>query len=158
MPGLVERLGHLSDRLFDRLRDRRAFTLTEESAVAGDLESLRGQTYAVLVTFRRDGTAVPSPVWLGVDDHGRVYVKTRRDAGKVKRLRRDNRVAIAPSDARGRPTGPAVRGSGRVLPQPEWAHAEETLAAAYGASRRISERLLGGPPDAAAYLEITPRT
>ena len=151
-----ERFARLSDRAFDRLRSRRAFTVSEADAVDGDLRSLRGHAYAVLVTFRRTGEAVPSPVWFGLDGEGRAYVKTRHDVGKVKRLRNDGRVLIAPSNARGAPSGPAVHATGRVLAQSEWGRAEQALAAAYGAGRRISERVIGGPDELAAYIEITP--
>lgn len=152
----LERLGRFSDRVFDRLRHRSAFTLTDDGAIDGGFDSLRGHKYALLVTFRRSGEAVPSPAWIGVDAGGTAFVKTRRDAGKVKRLRGDSRALVAPSTARGKPVGPAIRATGRVLPAQDWAHAEETLAAAYGAGRRISERVLGGPDDAAAYIELTP--
>lgn len=152
---VLERFARVTDRIFDRLRDRRAFTLTDEAATDGDFEELRGRPYAVLVTFRRNGEAMPSPVWFAVE-RGRVYVKTARDVGKVKRLRRDSRVLLAPSNVRGKPLGPAVRGTGRLLPAEEWPRAEETLAAAYGASRRISERVLGSSEEAAVYIEITP--
>lgn len=152
-----ERFARLGDRLFDRLRDRRSFALDDHTAAEGDLTALRGHAYAVLVTFRRNGDALPSPVWIALDDQGRAYVKTRHDAGKVKRLRNDARAVVAPSNARGRPTGPAIRATGRVLPRDEWPHAEATLAAAYGTGRRVSERVLGGPEDLAAYIELTPR-
>ncbi|MDQ1396118.1 MAG: hypothetical protein QOG64_1377 [Acidimicrobiaceae bacterium] len=151
-----ERLARFSDRMFDSLRDKRAFTLTDDAATDGDFESLRGHKYAVVATFRRNGNVVPSPVWFGIDHRGHAYLKTRHDAGKVKRLRHDSRALIAPSNLRGKPTGGAVRGTGRVLPQAEWAHAEETLKAAYKTGRRISERVLGGPQDMVAYIEITP--
>ena len=153
---VLERFARFSDRLFDRVRDRRAFTLSDDIAVDGNLEPLRGQEYAVLVTFRRDGEAVPSPVWFGIDDAGRAYVKTRGDVGKVKRLRNDSRVLMAPSNMRGKPTGPPIRATARLLPEDEWAHAEATLAAAYGTGRKLSERVLGGPDSMAAYIEITP--
>ena len=152
---VIERMGRLGDRMFDRMRDKRAFTVTEDSAIDGDLSSLQGQSYAVLVTFRRNGEAMPSPVWFAVTDDGRAFVKTRHDAGKVKRLRHDPRVLIAPSTSRGKPIGPAIRATGRVLPQEEWGPAEDALAADYGAGRGISERVLAGPAEAAAYLEIT---
>jgi PPOX class probable F420-dependent enzyme len=150
------RLARWSDRTFDRLRDKRAFALTDATAVDDDFDSLRGQRYAVVVTFRRHGDPVPSPAWLGVDEAGRAYLKTRQDAGKVKRLRNDSRTLIAASSVRGKPTGPAIRGTGRVLPREEWPHAEATLAAAYGIGRRISERVLGGPDEMVGYIEITP--
>jgi PPOX class probable F420-dependent enzyme len=155
--GPIERIARFSDRVFDRLRDRAAFSLTEHDAIDGDFASLRGRTYAVLVTFRRNGEAVPSPVWFAIDDSGAAYVKTRHDAGKVKRLRNDSRALLAPSNLRGKPAGPAVRAIGRVLPEDGWAHAEDTLAGAYGPGRKISEGLLGGPDGVAAYIELTPR-
>jgi PPOX class probable F420-dependent enzyme len=152
----LERLGRFSDRLFDRMRSKRAFTLTEASAIDGSFDSLHGHKYAVVVTFRRNGDAVPSPVWFSVDERGRAYLKTRHDAGKVKRLRNDSRILIATSNVRGKPVGPTVRGIGRVLPREEWAHAEQTLANAYGAVRRISESVVGGPEEIAAYIELAP--
>jgi PPOX class probable F420-dependent enzyme len=151
-----ERWTRLSDRVFDRLRHKRAFTLTDDNAVEDDFESLRSHKYAVVVTFRRNGDAVPSPVWFGVDEEGIVYLKTRHNAGKVKRLRHDSRTLIAPSTIRGKPTGPAIRAIGRVLSEEEWAHAEETLAAAYGTGRRILDGVLGGPEDMDAYIQVTP--
>jgi PPOX class probable F420-dependent enzyme len=152
-----ERFGRLSDRVFDRLRDKRAFTLTDDGAIEGDFRSLRAHKYAVVVTFRRNGDAVASPSWFAVAGKGAAYLKTRHDAGKVKRLRNDSRTLIAVSSARGKPKGSAIRATGRVLPKEEWGYAEETLARAYGIGRRVSERVLGGPEDLAAYIEIVPR-
>jgi hypothetical protein len=43
-----------------------------------------------------------------------------------------------------------------VLPEAEWARAEAILTAAYGVGRKLSERVLGGPEELAAYIEITP--
>lgn len=154
--GARERVARFSDRVFDRLRDTRAFDLTDDNAIDGDFGSLGVQTYAVVVTFRSTGEAVPSPVWVGVDDGGHAYVKTTPYAGKVRRLRHDRRVVVAPSTLRGKPLGPAIRATGRVLPSSEWAHAEATLARAYGGGRRVVERLLGGHEELAAYIELTP--
>ncbi|MEA3055637.1 MAG: hypothetical protein QOD30_1069, partial [Actinomycetota bacterium] len=106
---MKERLARASDRLFDRLRARAAFTVTEDTAVDGDLDSVRGSTYALLVTFRRNGDPLPTPVWCAVDDAGIAYVKTARHAGKLKRLRNDDRALLAPATARGKPTGSAIR-------------------------------------------------
>lgn len=47
-----EQLLRFGDREFDRLRDKRAFFVAEDAAIAGDFESLRGHAYAVFVTFR----------------------------------------------------------------------------------------------------------
>src|SRR2546421_3962866 len=128
----VERVARFTDRVFDRLRHKDAFAVGEADAVDGGFESLRGRKYALLVTFRRNGDAVPSPVWFGIDTSGRVYIKTAPNVGKVKRIRNDNHVLMVPSTARGKPVGPAIRGTARILPRDERPHAEATLAGAYG--------------------------
>lgn len=52
--------------------------------------SLGRERYVSLATFRRDGRAVPTPVWVA-EHAGRLYVFTEGTAGKVKRLRNDPR-------------------------------------------------------------------
>lgn len=71
--------------------------------------------WAVLLTsHRRDGTGVGTPVSIAVDgDHA--YFRTPGIAGKVKRIRRDPEVEIAPSTFRGRPTGPEIHARARLL-------------------------------------------
>ncbi len=71
--------------------------------------SLEGQKYMSLVTYRRDGTKVPTPVWFVIGD-GNVYVWTIRTSGKVKRIRHNPNVACAPCKFRGDPLGPYFEG------------------------------------------------
>ena len=153
--GISERLMHRSDRFFDRMRHREAFAIRVEDAVEGSFEPLRGEHYVTLVTFKRSGEAVPSPVWFGLDDRGRAYVQTARDAGKVKRVRNDGRALIVASTSRGKPRGKPLVGVARELPETEWAHAEATIAAAYGAGRRVYRRVLADET-LETYLEIAP--
>jgi uncharacterized protein len=155
---ISDRLSRLANRLYDGMRDRRAFELRAEDAVPGSFGLLRGHKYAVLVTFRRNGEAVPSPVWFGLDDQGRAYVRTMHDAGKVKRVRNNPQALLAPSTVRGRPTGAAVAATVRIVPRPEWPHAEATLRGAYGIGRKLYERAFGGGDDTETYLELTPTT
>jgi PPOX class probable F420-dependent enzyme len=82
--------------------------------MASDLERLGHGKYLLLTTFRRDGTPVPTPVWVACDER-ELYVWTVRDSGKVKRIRRDGAVRIAGCDIRGRSSGPEVAGTARVL-------------------------------------------
>ena len=70
--------------------------------------------YIRLTTFKKDGTAMPTPVWV-VDDGERVYVTTLESAGKLKRIRNSGRVLVAPSDWRGTPNGDEVEGQAEVL-------------------------------------------
>ncbi len=56
--------------------------------------------YISLETFRRDGTGVKTPVWFAELD-GLLGVFTNGKSYKVKRLRRDPKVRVAPCDLRG---------------------------------------------------------
>lgn len=77
---------------------------------------IAGSRYISLATFRRDGTAVATPVW-SVEENGDLLVWTRQDSGKVKRIRNGTRVTVAPCDARGRtPDGAQpAEGSARLM-------------------------------------------
>jgi PPOX class probable F420-dependent enzyme len=154
---LKDQVGRMMNRVYDRMRHPDSFKLRIEDAVDGGFETLRGKKYGVVVTFRRSGQSVPSPVWFAIDEAGRAYVGTMRDSGKVKRIRNDPGVLLAPSTVRGKPSGLAVRGVARVLPEDEWPHAEATLAGAYGLGRKIYEVAFATPEELAAYIEIVPR-
>ena len=81
---------------------------------ADSLTQLGNHWAARLTTYRRDGTPVSTPVNVAVD-RGRVFFRTYEQAGKFKRLRNNPEVDVAPSDARGRPTGPSTRAVARLL-------------------------------------------
>lgn len=59
--------------------------------------------YLNLETFRKNGQGVRTPVWFAADpsDAQRLYVYTIGNSGKVKRIRNNPRVRIAPCDMRG---------------------------------------------------------
>ncbi len=80
------------------------------------LEELGRARYVSLTTFRKDGTPVATPVW-AVADGGELYVWTRSDSWKVKRIRNNGRVTVAACDVRGRvEEGAAVlEGRARIL-------------------------------------------
>lgn len=90
--------------------------------------------YVSLVTYRRSGVAVPTPVW-AAEDGGELLVWTRDDSGKVKRLRHDPRVTVTPCDVRGRTAAGAstVQGTARLLESgPELRRVRRALASKYG--------------------------
>ena len=119
-------------------------------------EQLRGHKYCALVSFRRSGAAVSTAVWFGLDGDGRLYTRTDAEAGKVKRIRANAHVQIAPSSARGTPTGPFVDGSARVLAAQDNGRAEAALQANYGLGRRLYKRLVSPlRASSVVYLEVT---
>ena len=70
--------------------------------------------YLALVTYRRDGTAVSTPVWF-VTDGDRLLVWTDASSGKVRRICSDPRVSVAACDVRGRLRSTAATGRACVL-------------------------------------------
>ena len=88
------------------------------------------QRTMLLTTYRRDGTPVGTPVSVAVEAD-RAFVRTSHKAWKVKRLRNNPEVEIAPSTFRGRPTGPALRARARLLAGDEAAHASRSINRKY---------------------------
>jgi PPOX class probable F420-dependent enzyme len=118
----------------DALRSAVADTTTHEQGFS----SLRGHKYCLLSTFRKNGEAVPTPVWFGLADE-KVYIRSEAAVGKVKRIRREPQVHIAPCTFRGRPLGPSTEGRARILTPDESEHAERAITANYGLQRRLYE-------------------
>jgi PPOX class probable F420-dependent enzyme len=112
-------------------------------------EQIRGRSYISLATFRKNGLAVQTPVWFGEDD-GKLYVKTRGDAGKVKRVRNNPQVRIAPCNIWGRVSGPEFTATARLLP------AEDSPRAAKIVGRKYWLARLSLSNKKNAYLEIVP--
>ena len=92
------------------------------------LDSLGRQRTVLLETRKRDGSWVGTPVSLVVSD-GRAWFRSYDASGKAKRLRNFPQVRVAPSTMRGRPTGPAVAGTARLLSQAEAGPVRALLAA-----------------------------
>jgi PPOX class probable F420-dependent enzyme len=122
---------------------------------SGSLEDVRACKSSLLVTFRRDGTPVPTPAW-AAEREDRLYVRSERSSGKVKRLRGDARMLIAPSTGRGRPLGAPLEAFARVLAADEEAGAERVLADRYGFGRWLFELTVDLLRVDMCYLEITP--
>ncbi|MBF6331402.1 PPOX class F420-dependent oxidoreductase [Nocardia transvalensis] len=71
--------------------------------------------YALLTTYKKDGTPVGAPVWVAPDGD-RIVVWTSPRSWKVKRIRRNAAVTLQMCDNRGRPKGgEVVTGTAEVL-------------------------------------------
>lgn len=97
-------------------------------------EEIRGQKYLSLTTYRKNRVAVPTPVWFG-EENGKLYVMSRSDSGKAKRIRNKAQVQIAPCTIRGKVTGPAFAGIARILPPEDFAHARQSIRRKYWMAR-----------------------
>jgi PPOX class probable F420-dependent enzyme len=95
---------------------------------------LHCQKYISLVTYRKNGTAVRTPVWFAERD-GKLVFMTRNDMWKYKRIRNNPRVTVAPCTIRGKITGPDFSGTARVLPPDQWPRAKQAINQKYWLAR-----------------------
>jgi PPOX class probable F420-dependent enzyme len=101
-----------------------------------DVERLARGSYLLVTTFRKDGTPVPTPVWVGRDGD-ELLVWTQTTAGKVKRIRNNPAVELTECDLRGKPRGETVKGTARILDADETERARRMLRKKYGIAGRV---------------------
>jgi PPOX class probable F420-dependent enzyme len=93
--------------------------------------------YFNLETFRKNGTGVRTPVWFAQSGDssapGRAtfYIYSEAEAGKVKRVRNNPKVRIAPCNFRGNLRGAWVEGRARLCTNDEVARGQELLRRKY---------------------------
>jgi PPOX class probable F420-dependent enzyme len=136
-----------------RIRHPQASEVRE--AETQGLGRLQGHKYCLLVTFRRTGEAVPTPVWFGLDGD-RLFARSEARVGKVKRIRANPRVLVAPCDSRGKPLGPAAEGRARIIPPEEEQAAERAIQANFGVGRKLYEGVAMSVGPEGVYLEVIP--
>jgi PPOX class probable F420-dependent enzyme len=104
--------------------------------------------YISLETFRKTGVGVRTPVWFAADAAAPhvFYVYSEADAGKIKRIRNNGRLRVAPCDMRGNVRGAWIDGQARIIEGAEDAKARELLRQKYGWMKRTGDffsRLMG---------------
>lgn len=114
--------------------------------------ALADERYISLTTFKRDGTPVSTPVWVVSDDGERLLVWSAAKTWKVRRIRRDPRVLVAPSNFRGKERGERVEAAARVIEHPE---IDELLRRKYGWQKRALDWFNRGGSSEWATIELT---
>jgi PPOX class probable F420-dependent enzyme len=90
-------------------------------------------------------------------EDGVLYARTIADSWKVKRLNRDPRIKVTPSDARGGPLGTWVAGKAYEIDDPDMAkHVNSLMNKKYGLLKRGFDLmgLIGGRKLTAVRIEI----
>ena len=95
---------------------------------------IRNQKYISLATLRKNGMAVYTPIWFAEKDD-RLYLMTRSDSGKYKRIRNNPQVKVAPCTIRGKITGPEFAAQARILPESDWNGARSAIRSKYWMAR-----------------------
>jgi len=99
-------------------------------------DALDGQQYISLTTYRKTGQPVATPVWFARED-GVLYVVTQAESGKVKRIRNNPQVQIAPCDVRGRLKGDPMPARARILSEEAFPAADRAITRKYGLLKRL---------------------
>ena len=74
--------------------------------------------YLNIETFRKSGVGVKTPVWF-VQDGNNIFVRTGADSGKVKRIRNNANVNVAPCKSDGTPLGAWIPATAREIKDSE---------------------------------------
>jgi PPOX class probable F420-dependent enzyme len=96
--------------------------------------AFEGHKYLNLETFKKNGDGVKTPVWFAADPsvkldsaEAKLYAYTVGVSGKIKRMRNNPRVRIAPCDMRGKVLGEWVEARAEFLSGDEAKYADGLL-------------------------------
>jgi uncharacterized protein len=118
--------------------------------------------YIDLVTYRKNGTPVSTPVWFAIDDADRLVVYADGSSGKIKRIRNSKTVAIAACTMRGKHVGPQMPAVAELLDDAQGPVVHALLNKKYGWKKRLFtlggslvEKLKRKPANPEGFIAIT---
>jgi len=122
---------------------------------------LAGHRTISLTTYYKSGKGVATPVEF-IRKNDSLYVSTRKDSYKIKRLRNNTDAKIAPCTLRGKLKGPEIKVQVRIIPKEEEEFAIETMKEALNLLYKIviglSKLAFWRKETERVYLEITPHS
>lgn len=145
----------LENRTMKAIRDPRASQIADREPVAFSQSALTGHRYLLLITSRRDGRQIATPMWFAADGEDRLVMRSGAADPKLARIRRNPDVKVAACDLRGRPLGPPMCARARILRPDEERRAELALRRALGWPRALYD-VFRAPLLPMAYIEVTP--
>jgi PPOX class probable F420-dependent enzyme len=121
-----------------------------------DIAEFEKFRYMNFATFRKSGVEVKTPVWFTVVD-GKIYLYSRTDSGKAKRLRNSPRARIAPSTVNGTVKGEWRDTNARIVADPALAlRVYAAMRKKYGFQIAFLTLLtkIAGKMDQRVYVEV----
>ena len=131
-------------------------TTTTSSRAVEEFRELKGYRFLNLSTFRKSGLPVLTTVLFAVAND-KIYVWTTKDSGKVKRIRNNATVQIAPSTRLGRPLGPIATASAHILSVTEQTEGQIVTDRQFGWLKKFFGLIWRVQGREQVYLEITPK-
>jgi PPOX class probable F420-dependent enzyme len=100
-------------------------------------ETFKNHQYINVETFRKNGLGVKTPVWFA-QDGDTLVVRTEATSGKMKRIRNNAHVRIAPCDARGGLLGEWVEARAEIISEEsENEKVNRLVTRKYGLTKRL---------------------
>jgi PPOX class probable F420-dependent enzyme len=127
------------------------------ASIPPSFQDLSTEQYVSLITFRRSGVGVATPIWIAPAE-GKLYAFTDRTSAKMKRLRGTDRIQLAACNVRGMVRGELTDGRSCKIEDPAVVgRAFAALSRKYGWRFHTANffSCLFGRIDRRAYLEIT---
>jgi uncharacterized protein len=113
-------------------------------AATPSFASFKEHKYLNLETFRKSGEGVRTPIWFAAETStnldsaaAKLYLYTVGSSGKIKRIRNNPRVRIAPCDMRGKLLGEWVDARAEIVTGAEAAHGMSLLNKKYMPLKQI---------------------
>ena len=104
------------------------------------VDDIKSEKYISLETYKKNGDSVRTPVWF-VIENDLIYVVTRDQTGKVKRLRNNNQVKIATCNIKGNVSGEWKTGIATILSDEDTKIAVKWRDKKYGFMAKIAKFL-----------------
>jgi uncharacterized protein len=120
-----------------------------------NVKQFEKQQYLSVETYRKSGEGVRTPVWF-IEANGEFLFNTEETSAKVKRIRRNPVVKIAPCDMRGDIKGEFISGTARFLSPEESAAAKITYAKKYGLMGKLFELMGNSRKSERIFLAVKP--
>jgi hypothetical protein len=115
-----------------------------------NLEEIESEKCISLETYRKNNEPVRTPVWFVIKDD-LIYVVTRDQTGKVKRLRNNQQVKIATCNFKGKIKGQWISGTAKILTEDETKEAVKWREKKYGLMAKIAKFLSKGKGELLAF-------
>jgi len=115
-----------------------------------NLEELESKKCISLETYRKNNQPVRTPVWF-VIKNDLIYVVTRDQTGKAKRLRNNQQVKIATCNFKGKVSGEWVSGTAKILSEDETKEVVRWRDRKYGFMAKIAKFLSKGKGELLAF-------
>ena len=103
-----------------------------------NLNKIESEKYISLETYRKNGNPVRTPVWFVLKDN-LIYVITRDQTGKAKRLKNNSQVKFATCNIKGKVSGEWISGTATILDKEQTTKAVRWRDKKYGFMAKIAK-------------------